>query len=306
MKSEISIEKKKTADVFKIIKKDFGAWLLITPFVFFLFLVILIPTFRAFIWSFFRMQGYNVGEFIGLENYRVVIGNTEFIKTLMNTIKYVFWSLLIGFWPPVLIAILLNEMRVGKSFFRLSVYFPCMVPTIAVSMLWYYLMYPNETGLFNMMITAFGGQSFQWLQNSDYTIILIVVSMAWRSMGSSMLIYLASLQSISPDLYEAAVIDGAGLLKRTCKITIPHMSGIILLNFVRHIINIFQVMEQPLAMTGGGPNGASMSLGLLGYKYAFQSFKVGNSLAVNVIMFLMLVVLSIFYFCVKGKVDRDE
>ena len=65
-------------------------------------------------------------------------------------------------------------------------------------------------------------------------------------------------------------------------------------------------MEQPLAMTGGGPNGASMSLGLLGYKYAFQSFKVGNSLAVNVIMFLMLVLLSIFYYAVKGKLERDE
>ena len=83
------------------------------------------------------------------------------------------------------------------------------------------------------------------------------------------------------------------------------MSGMILLNFVRSIINTFQIMEQPLSMTGGGPNGASMSLGLLGYKYAFQTFKVGNSLALNVIMFLILITLSIFYFLLKDKVEQD-
>lgn len=297
--------KNKALGAVKTLKRDFGAWLLIAPFLFFMLVIILLPTIRGLIWSLHRMQGYNVGEYIGLENYRIVLGNTEFIKTLVNTFKYVFWSLVLGFWPPILAAILLNEVRVGKSFFRISVYFPCMVPAIAVSMMWYYLMYPNESGLFNMLLTKMGFESFEWLQNSSFTIPLIVLSMSWRGLGSSMLVYLASLQNINTDLYEAATIDSAGLWSRTWHITLPHMSGMILLNFVRNIINTFQIMEQPLSMTGGGPNGASMSLGLLGYKYAFQTFKVGNSLALNVIMFLILITLSIFYFLLKDKVEQD-
>lgn len=297
--------KNKALGAVKTLKRDFGAWLLIAPFLFFLVVIILLPTIRGLIWSFYKMQGYNVGEYIGLENYRVVLGNTEFIKTLINTFKYVFWSLALGFWPPILAAILLNEVRVGKSFFRISVYFPCMVPAIAVSMMWYYLMYPNESGLFNMLLTSMGFESFEWLQNSKFTIPLIVLSSAWRGLGSSMLVYLACLQNINTDLYEAATIDSAGLWSRTWHITLPHLSSMILLNFVRSIINTFQIMEQPLSMTGGGPNGASMSLGLLGYKYAFQTFKVGNSLALNVIMFLILITLSIVYFLMKDKVEQD-
>lgn len=295
----------KAGRFFRSLRRDVGSWLLILPFLFFLVVIVLVPTVRGLTWSFYKMQGYNVGEYIGLANYRVVLSNTEFLKTLGNTIEYVLWSLLIGFWPPILVAILLNEMRGGRSFFRISVYFPCMVPAIAVSMLWYYLMFPNETGLFNMLLSWMGFESFEWLQNSKFTIPLIVLSCSWRSMGSSMLVYLACLQSVNTDLYEAATIDKAGLWARTWHITLPHLSGIILLNFVRHIIGIFQIMEQPLSMTGGGPNGASMSLGLLGYKYAFQTYKVGNSLALNVIMFLMLITLSIFYFLMKNKVEQD-
>ena len=120
-----------------------------------------------------------------------------------------------------------------------------------------------------------------------------------------MLIYLAALQGVNRELYEVALLDGAGFFKRIIKITIPQISGVMLVNFVMQIIGVFQIMEQPLAMTGGGPNGASMSLGLLGYRYAFQNYKVGNALALNVVMFLMLIVLTIFYFAVKNKVEQD-
>ena len=297
---------KKIKSAVKTLKRDFGAWLLIAPFLFFLVVIVLIPTIRGLIWSFYQMKNYNeVGEFVGFEHYRTVLNNSDFLRTFGNTIEYVLWSLLLGFWPPILVAILLNEMRVGRGFFRISVYFPCMVPAIAVSMLWYYLMYPSEAGLFNMLLGRMGFESFEWLQNSKFTIPLIILSSSWRGMGSSMLIYLACLQSSNSDLYEAATIDRAGLWARTWHITLPHLSGIILLNFVRHIIGIFQIMEQPLSMTGGGPNGASMSLGLLGYFYAFRDFKVGNSLALNAIMFLMLISLSIFYFLLKNKVEQD-
>ncbi len=295
----------KSKNIANVLTRNISAWTLILPFLVFMVFVSWMPTIKGVLWSFYDMQGYTVGEFAGLKNYRVVLQNTEFVKTLVNTVKYVLWSLVIGFWPPVLAAILLNEIRFGKGYLKFTMYFPQMAPAIAVSMLWYYIFFPNNSGLLNMLLIKIGAQPNIWLQNPKHTIMLIIISNTWRGMGSSMLIYLAALQGVNRELYEVALLDGAGFFKRIIKITIPQISGVMLVNFVMQIIGVFQIMEQPLAMTGGGPNGASMSLGLLGYRYAFQNYKVGNALALNVVMFLMLIVLTIFYFAVKNKVEQD-
>jgi multiple sugar transport system permease protein len=112
--------------------------------------------------------------------------------------------------------------------------------------------------------------------------------------------YLASLQSVNQSLYEAARIDGAGFWRRFWHILLPHMRGIILLLAIRQIIGVFQITEQPLVMTGGGPNGASMSLGLTNYFYAFQYGQFDKSMALGVISFLFLLGLTFIYF----KLDR--
>ncbi len=288
------------------IKKDAVAWLLLLPFLLMIFFILWKPTVQGITWSLHRMQGYNVGEFAGLENYRVVLGDTQFLGTLINTLEYVFWAIVIGFWLPIVVAILLNELSLGKNFFKFTMYMPSMIPAIAVSMLWYYIFFPNESGLLNMVLGWFGKDPSTWLQNSKMTIPLIIVSNSWKQMGATMLLYLAALQGVNRDLYEAALIDGAGILKRAWKITLPQISGVILINLVRQIIGVFQIMEQPLAMTGGGPNNASMSLGLLGYRYAFQTYQIGSALALNVVMFLMLIVLTAFYFVLQRKVNQDD
>ena len=296
---------KRKSKTLSAITHDLGAWMLILPFLLFMLFLNWMPTIKGVIWSFFDMQGYTVGKFSGLENYIVVLKNTEFVKVLWNTIQYVLWSLVLGFWLPIVAAILLNEIKIGRGYFKFAVYFPQMAPAIAVSMLWYYIYFPNNSGLLNMFLSQFGIEPMQWLQNPKYTIMLIIVSSTWRGMGGSMLVYLAALQGVNRELYEAALIDGAGFMKRVLKITLPQISGIVLLNFVRQIVAVFQIMEQPLAMTGGGPNGASTSLGLLVYRYAFQNYKVGNALALNVVMFLILIVMTIFYFAIKNKVEQD-
>ena len=286
-------------------KTDISGWLLMLPFVILLIYLYVVPTIRGIIWSFFEMNGYNVGEFIGLDNYKVVLQDTSFLVTLKNTLLYVFWSFAIGYLPPIILGIMLNEIGVGKSFFRFTVYFPKMAPAIAISMLWYYLFYPNESGLLNMLLGFFGMEPSKWLQNSSMTIALIQVSETWRGMGAMTILYFSTLQGISRELYEAAMLDGAGLWQRVKSITLPHIFPFMLINAVRQVIEVFQIMEQPLAMTGGGPNGASMSLGLAGYRYAFQFFKVGNALALNMIQFIMLIGLTVIYFKVKSKIDND-
>ena len=194
----------------------------------------------------------------------------------------------------------------GKSFFRFAMYLPSMAPGIAISMLWYYMYYPNGSGLLNMLLGWFGIEPQVWLQNANMTIPLILISSTWKSMGGTLLLYLAALQGVNRELYEAALMDGAGIWKRIRYVMLPEVSGILLLNLVRQIISVFQIMEEPLVMTGGGPNNASMSLGLLAYRNAFQYFKIGNALAVNVIMFLLLVVLTLFYFKLEKKINAEN
>lgn len=156
-----------------------------------------------------------------------------------------------------------------------------------------------------MIIAKFGGEPRQWLNDPDFTIIGIIIYSTWKGFAGSMLLYYASVQSVSVELYEAAMIDGAGPLKRLWHVTRPAMEGIILLSFVRQIISVFQIMEQPLAMTGGGPNGASTSLSYQLYQYGFNSGGkgTGQAMALGVIIFLILIVFTIFYFWLNRKVE---
>lgn len=305
MRPSVNATKKKNALVMVYFKKDIYSWFLLIPFLILLYFMIWRPMVMGIVWSFYDMKGYTPTKFIGFENYRVVLQDTQFLHTLGNTILYVLYSLIIGYFPPIIFAIILNEVMHGNNYFKLSMYFPCMIPSVAVSMLWYYIYYPNSGGLLNTFLSFFGIAPLDWLQNSAWTIPLIIISCTWRSLGGTMLMYLAALQGINQELYEATLIDGAGFLTRIRHITIPQISSVMLLYLVRQIISVFQIMEQPLAMTGGGPNGASLSLGLQGYKYAFQFFKIGNSLALGVVTFLMLIILTLFYFFLKNKVESN-
>lgn len=287
-------------------RKTVSGGLLLLPFLLTMIYVLWEPTIQGIIMSFFKMQGYTPLEFWGVRNYKIVMKDSWFLKTLWNTISYVLWSLVIGFWIPFVLAVLLNELRRFQGFFQFCMYLPALAPGVAISMLWYYMYYPNSSGLLNMFLGLFGVAPQVWLTNANMTIPLILIRQTWTGLGGTMLMYLAALQGINRELYEAALLDGSGIWHRFRYITLPHVLPLLLLNLIRQIIGVFQIMETPLAMTGGGPNNASMSLGLLAYKNAFQFGNIGNALAINVIMFVLLIAMTAFYFKVQEKVSIDE
>lgn len=287
------------------VRNNLSAWLLLIPSIFLFITIVWGPMISGIILSFFKMKGYDPIAFIGFNNYIEVLRDTGFIQTLINTFVYVFWSLLIGFVPPILIAIIINEMVHFKSFFKFAVYFPTMVPSVAGALLWYFMFQPGNAGILNLLLAKLGLPASQWLQNPHMTIPLIVTTMTWRGFGSTTILYIASLQGVNQELYESSMIDGANLWERLKNITIPQISGIILLMFVRQIIGVFQVMVEPMAMTDGGPSNASLSLNLQGYYYAFRYFRADKALALGVITFAMLMVLTVFYFKIKKKVETE-
>lgn len=298
-----NLKVKKIGGKLTVVRNESLMWLLLVPTVFTLILCSWNPIIRGMYTSFFRTRGFSVVEFVGLQNYINVINDTMFIKTLVNTFSYVFWSLLIGILPPLALAIALNETIHFKEGFKILMYLPAVAPGLAASIIWMNMYSPASGGMMNSILSMLHLPISKWLLNEKLVIPLIVISMTWKGYGTTMLLYLSSLQSLSQDLYEAAVIDGAGLWRRIITITIPHMAPTLLLMIVNQIIGVFQVFDPPLVMTDGGPNNASLTLGLTSYKMAFSYMQVDRSMALGTVSFLILLVATIFYFKMQKKLE---
>lgn len=281
--------------------RDIPSWCLILPAILLLFLVSWRPVLMGFHMAFYNNEGT---AFVGFENFKTVLSDVLFLKALKNTISYVLWSIVIGMFLPVVVAVMMNEVVHGNSLIKASLYLPQVVPAIASSLLWSFVYMADESGLLNMILGLFGVEPQVWLQDERLTIPLIVIEMTWRGFGFTSILYLASIQSINRELYEAAMIDGAGIFKRTMKITMPNMYPMILLFGINQIKNVFNIMIQPLSMTGGGPNNASLSLGLQSYKYAFQYFRMGDSVALSTLMWIIIMLLTIFYNKLDKKLEK--
>lgn len=284
-------------------RREISSWVLLIPSVLLFVLMVWQPLLSTIRIAFYETRGFDAVRFIGLENFKNVLTNSSFMTTLKNTCFYVIWSLVIGYLLPYIVAVMVNEMVHAKSAFRFFCYFPSMVPGMAAALMWKFLFEPGANGVLNAILGVFEVDPCQWLQNPKMVIPLIIVTMTWRGFGGSMLIYLASLQGINRELYEAASIDGAGFFTKMRYIQFPAMKGLLLLMLIRQIIGVFQIMQEPLAMTGGGPNNASSTLMLSSYNYAFTYFQLGRAMAVGTITFLILAVLTVIYQVISRKVE---
>ena len=309
MKGAISLltASPKTRNKMKNQKKirTLGVWVLLLPAVIALYLMVWRPSVLGIVWSFFKMKGYTPTEFVGFENYMRVVTNTEFWPIMINTLEYVFWSFVIGFIPPILIAFMLNEMVHLRNTMRIIIYLPAILPGITILLLWYFIYSPEASGMLNILLAKLGMDPYIWLNDSRFTILFIVIQMTWAGFPGTMFLYYTTIQGISLDLYEAATIDGAGPFRRFWNVSLPQISGLLLINVVRQMIGVFQVMQEPMVMTGGGPNGASTSLGYQLYQYGFVQGRVGQSLALGTITFLILIVATLFYFKLNKKVEDN-
>jgi multiple sugar transport system permease protein len=161
-------------------------------------------------------------EFVGFRNYPDVFLHPDFWPALRNTFTYTFWSLIIGFFFFFLLAVIINELRGrSKSFIKMCVYVPNIIPGMAMVLLWGFIFRPGETGILNIILNKVGIGPQVWLSNPWWTIPLIVIILTWKGAGATTLLYIAGLQGIDPELYEAAIIDGAGIFKRLRYITLP-------------------------------------------------------------------------------------
>ena len=287
-------------------RMDIAAYILLIPSVFCVFFIILRPQVLGVVYSFFDMKSYDITSFVGFDNYKRVLADPVFWKAFTNTCKYVFWSFILGFPLPFLVAIALNEIVHFRKTSRVMIYLPAILPGVAVSLLWYFMYYPDASGLLNSILVKFGIDPYLWLQDTKLTIVYIIISMSWAGFGSTALYYFAGLQGINRELYEAAVIDGAGFFRRHWAVTMPQMSGMLVLFAIRNCIGMFNIMDQPMQMTDGGPNNASVSLGLLNYRYGFVNYQPQTAMALGVIMLLVTMVFAFIYFKINKRIEENQ
>ncbi len=289
---------------FRFKKGDFLGWLVMLP---------TLVIFAFFVWepllenvrlSLFTANRYEIQEFAGLDNYIKVLHNPDFAAAFRNTFSYIFWSLIIGFLVPIVLGILISETVHFKGLFRVGVYFPNIIPGLATVWIWSYFFNPGKTGVLNIFLSKLGMEPFSWLTNPAWTIPLIIVTMTWKGAGSTALIYMANISSISPDLYEAATIDGAGIWNRIRHITIPSVMGLAKTMLILQIITVFQILYEPMVMTNGGPNNASISLMMLMYRFAFRDFDFPAASALAVMICIILIILSGLY--MKLTAEKKE
>ncbi len=253
------------------------------------------PIVYEFILSFQKNTFYGPPTFIGWQNYAFVWHDPTFWAAWRNSATYALYGLLIGYLPPIVIALAINEIRVGKGYFRLAYYFPVIIPPLVTAFLWRYL-YTHDGSLINALLAIVHIGPQPWLQSPGSAMPSLVIVTTWANMGGTVLIYLAALQGIPAHLYEAAELDGASIWQRIRYITLPQMRPILLILLLIQLIATVQVFTEPFTLTGGGPEQATLTVMLLIYNYAFNSGNYGAASAASVILFVVLVMLSLVYF----------
>ena len=200
---------------------------------------------------------------------------------------------------PLLIAMLLNSKVKGISVFRAIFYVPSIVPIVASAAVWMYIYNPMY-GLLNSILKALGMHSQNFIFSETGAVPSLAVMALWGA-GNTVVIYLAGLQGVSRQLYEAAEIDGAGTLSRFMNITVPMMTPIIFYNFVMAIINSMQIFTQAYIMTDGGPANATLFYSLMVYRTAFKQSRMGYSAAMSWVFFVIIAVLTLIVFKSQKK-----
>jgi multiple sugar transport system permease protein len=273
------------------LREAIEGYVFIMPWIIGFLAFLLGPMLASLYFSFTKYELATPPIFVGLANYRKLFTDPLFYQSLKVTTIYTAVTVPVGLILSFLVALLLNQDVKFQGLFRTLYYMPALVPAVASAMLWVWLLNP-EFGLINMLLEMlFGIDGPPWLGNTKWALASLILMSLW-SVGAPMLIYLAGLQGIPTELYEAAEIDGANGWQSFWNITIPQMSPVIFYNLISGIIGTFQVFSAGYLMTGGGPGHSTLFYVLYLYNNAFKWFKMGYASALAWMLFLIIMALT--------------
>lgn len=275
-------------------QKQLTPYLFLLPALILLGLTVIWPALQAFYLSFTRYE-YDITqapEWIGLANFQRLISDKIFWHTLRNTLIYLVGVVPILVILPLGLAILVNQKLRGISWFRAAYYTPVIISMVVAGLAWKWLY--AENGLLNQMLKLIGfSEGIPWLTSPNWVLFSVMVVTIWKGLGYYMVIYLAGLQSIPNDLYEAAAIDGSDGLSKHWDITVPLMKPYLFLVAVISAISATKVFEEVYIMTQGGPRNSSKTVVYYLYDQAFRNLEISYACTIGLVLFLIILALSI-------------
>lgn len=281
--------------VLREMRKQWSAYLFLAP----VLLSFSIFTFFAVGYAFWlSFHEWNILEsakpYVGLENYRRLADDERFQQSVVNTLYYTAGAVPLTVALGLLIALLLNQQLRGRAVFRTLFYLPVITPLVIASIVWKWV-YQGDYGLLNYYLIKLHiiDEPLLWLGDKNLAMPAVILMSVWKTVGFAMVVYLAGLQAIPEEYYDAAKLDGAGPLRRLKDITIPLLSTTTLFVVVIQVLGSFQVFTQIFVMTNGGPLRRTTTVVYHIYQSAFRDFRMGYAAAMAFAMFAMMFVFTL-------------
>ena len=267
------------------------------------------PIIRAFVMSVQITNLVSDPVFVGLQNFQRVLADPLLGIAVRNTAWFAFLALIFGFPVPIILAVLMSELRSRRGLFSALAYLPVVVPPVVSVLLWRFFFTASPTGVFNTILGWFGLGPLPWLQNAGTAMPSIVIEATWAAAGGTVIIYLAALVGVRPELYDAAEVDGASLWQKIRYITLPQIRNVLFVTLILQLIATAQLFTEPLLFTGGGPANSTMTVLLLIYKYAFQNSLGGDygmAAALSLMLAAFLAVFTAGYYFLTRRWSVDS
>ena len=272
-------------------------WAFVAPCCILFGIFFLLPLVLSIAFSFTNYDGWKVMDFVGIKNYITLFKDSKFYASMGRTLVYTICCLPFRVIIPLLIAVLVTSPRVRlKSLSRTMIYIPVLMSALVVGITinW---MFSQEYGLINFIIQSFGGTPLEWSLNSGLATFVIGFASVWASIGFNMIIYVGGINNISPDLYEAASIDGANSFQSFLRITVPMLSPTTFLVVLLSTVNLLKEYALVQGITQGGPGTATMTLVYYIYNVAFVNTpKYGYASAIAMVLFVLVLIVTIIQF----------
>lgn len=284
-------------------KNTLTAWTFIAPNFIGFAIFTLIPVIFSFILAFMKWDSFSRPEFVGLDNFRKMLGDETFWISLKNTFLYTIGVVPLTLLSSLTLAILLNKKIRGMKFFRTAFFFPYVTSLVAIAVVWNMLFHPTM-GPINQVLKHVIANPPGWTSSSHWALFAIVIVSVWRGMGYYMILYLAGLQGIPKEQYEAAAMDGAGKWNQLRNVTLPSLRSTTFFVTIMLVINCFKVFDLIQVMTDGGPGRATNVLVYQIYNEAFKKFNFGYASAISLVLFVIVLGATVFQFKWNQRQER--
>jgi putative chitobiose transport system permease protein len=260
------------------------------------------PAATAIRLSFYSYDVVSPARFVGLDNFQRLLTDERFHTALGNSALYLVGMIPFAVIIPMWLAVLVNQKVRGIQAFRVMYYLPAISSMVAVGVAWRYIF--NQQGVLNWLLLKAGiiDQPIQYLLSGTWALPSLVLVEGWKMLGFFMMIYLAGLQSIPAEIFEAARVDGAGPIRRMWHLTIPLLLPYTAVTLTLGMLDALRVFESVYVMTRGGPQDSTISLGYLAWSTAFERYQLGYASAIGLVMLVLMIGLAV----VNQRVTRER